>query len=140
MPRKGRFRLAAAIVEEVVGVPNAVAFEIIGDAVVLVAARLGDDVEHAARRASELRVVAVGLHFEFLHGVDRRIDDSPVDVAGGVGRAVDEYLLRARSSAGDIEVGLEEVASNVVAASVAEVRSEGAAGGQADESDGVANI
>ena len=39
-----------------------------------VRARLGDDVDHAARRAPELRIRAVGHDLEFLHGLKRDVD------------------------------------------------------------------
>ena len=80
------------------------------------------------------------LDLEFLDRVHGRIDDAAVDVAGRVGRAVDQNLLRTRASAADVEIRLEEVASDIVAAAVAEVGAEGDAGRQGDEGDWVADV
>ena len=54
----------------------------------LIAARLRDDVDHAAERAAVLRLVEVGLHHDFLNRVDRRLDAhaglNPLDVVEAV--------------------------------------------------------
>src|SRR5213078_3357643 len=81
-----------------------------------------------------------GLHLEFLDGVDRRIDDAAVDVRSGVGCAVEQQLLRSGSSAPNVEVGFEEVASEFLTAAVAEIGAERHAGGKADQRQRVAHI
>ena len=94
MAGERRARAAAAVVEEIVAVPNAVSLEIVRDSMIVVGAGLRHDVEDAAGCASELGVVAVGLDLEFLHRIDRRIDYAAIDVGGRIRRAVDQDLLR----------------------------------------------
>ena len=114
--------------------------EVIDKAVIIVCAGLGDDVDDAARRASELGVVAVGLHLEFLDRIDRRIDDAAVDVGSRVRGAVEQKFLRPRSPAAHVEVGFEEVAAEFLAAAIAEVCAESYPGGEADQRQRVADI
>ena len=118
------FGLSAAVVEEAVGVQNAVPFEVVGDPVNVVGAGLRDHVDHASGGAPELRVETVGLDLELLHRVDRWIDDAAVDVGSGVGAAVEQDLLGAGAAASHVEIRLEEVAADILAAAVAEIRAE----------------
>ena len=132
--------MPAALLNQLFASMKRVALEIVNHAVDIVRAGLGDHVDHAAGCAAELGVVAVGLNLEFLHGIDRRIDDAAVDVGSRVGRAIEQQFLRTRASAADVEVGLEEVAAQFLAAAVAEVGAERHAGSQTDQRQRVADI
>ena len=71
---KGRKAAAAAVVEKIVGIEDAVPFEIISDTVITVGARLGDHVDDGARGTTELSVEGLGLDLEFLDGINGRVD------------------------------------------------------------------
>ena len=86
--------LRLALRKELAGVEFFVAGELESGSVKLVAARLRDDVDHAAQRAAGLGRVHVGLDAHFRNRVNRRLDRDRPDRAFVVVHAIDELIVQ----------------------------------------------
>jgi len=98
-----------AVVGEAIGVEDGVLMVVVSGAVELVRAGLSHDIDGTAAGAAEFGGVGVGFEAELLDGVDGGDDDDSVEIADGVGGAVEEDFVRGGASAADGEVGIEDV-------------------------------
>ena len=87
-------------------VQDAVADEFINIAVHLVAAGLRDDIDLGAARSAELRRIAAGLDFEFLHSVRRRAERQGIERWVRIRGAVEKKVVGVGPPAADAQGGI----------------------------------
>ena len=80
--------------EEITGIQRLVAVELEDRSVQLVRSALGDDVDHAARCAPQLRRKRVGFHPHLLDRIHRRADDDGADEPLVVVEPVDQEVVQ----------------------------------------------
>ena len=83
----------AAGVESVAGIEDAIAQVIVAKAVKCIGSAAGDDIHLSAGAAAIFGAIGVGGDFEFLNGVDRRLQVVAIDIGVVVVDAVEEKIV-----------------------------------------------